>query len=1117
MENTEPVSEPTSPRSDHSVTSPETKKSSSLLPSAFETLQHFVSLPRRSRQSIAGLNPLKDDPDQPSNQISIEEIPPEKKFPQRFLAKGTARLHQLIHIYVGVKDVVLVPVDPETKTANGEAILIIDRLNSTLRLEPIPTPFVPPENTAPEEIFGCLGILTLLEGKYLIIITERERIGSIGSSDIWRVDGTTAIPISAGDSTLSEEERKIEKGYIGMLNTFLSTSNFYFSYTYDVTLSAEVQSKLTEDELAQAQWKRVDKRFFWNNYIMEDFITRDLDAWILPVMDGFIKIIVDNINDQAFEYIFISRRSCFRTGARFHTRGADPMGHVANFIETEQLVQSHALRSSFVQTRGSIPLIWHQKGKGLKPKPITDHSLFSKLAFRRHFEDLINLYGRQVIVNLINQQGPESDLGAEFYTHYKLLNNPNVRYVSFDFHEKCKNNKYENLSQLMDQVEDDLNALGYFLQDSEGKPVMTQTGTFRTNCIDCLDRTNVVQTLFARRMLRRQLNNLGLIPSDVKLEDLPSVEAWFKIVWADNADTMSTQYTGTGALKNDYTRTGKRSVKGLATDGLNSMKRYINKTFQDDWRQDSIDLFLGKYKVEKRHFENTTKKFDVFHLENDFEGSKEGEKSKLEIDLEQKMVVQHCEESGQRMEIPFAYFTRTEKSQRDFRLMRFTLCNRPMAEAYLFQSSLERQQVIQLIDENCFKEPPSPESLLDEVSLFIGTWNMEGIKEVPANFSQWIPKGKEFYIIGVQNCNYKVHDPDFPNANYHWNFLLQEYMGDEYICIGATNSGYNKSTDSTSLIAFAHEKSIRKFSVPRTTKARYKVVSKKSGAAKIKGKFFAKLKEGPSSSDDTVIGTAMYFRVHDTQMCFINSSKSLDSMEHVLVLKGENDIMHDFYHMFWFGNIIPGKSDLNKWIPLHQTPEYGSIVWRNLPEAEGLLDISVGADTLKDCPSSPIFVNCIIPASRSPAITYPSNLKLKLTRIHVETTHNTSKVVNQFVVLYAPFLEKGFKATLNRDIELRPFLTHQDYLKSLHITVELWNKDLVGDDFLQGVGVIPLRRAFQSAPTEFGAVLCLDDEPTGTFFGSIHGTYGNAEDDDFVTSSSPPPSRRSRQLSQNVI
>lgn len=45
----------------------------------------------------------------------------------------------------------------------------------------------------------------------------------------------------------------------------------------------------------------------------------------------------------------------------------------------------------------------------------------------------------------------------------------------------------------------------YFLVDPEGKMILQQDGTFRTNCIDCLDRTNVVQSLIARRSIQSQL------------------------------------------------------------------------------------------------------------------------------------------------------------------------------------------------------------------------------------------------------------------------------------------------------------------------------------------------------------------------------------------------------------------------------------------------------------------------------------------------------------------------------------------------------------------------------------------------------------------------------------
>ena len=41
--------------------------------------------------------------------------------------------------------------------------------------------------------------------------------------------------------------------------------------------------------------------------------------------------------------------------------------------------------------------------------------------------------------------------------------------------------------------------------DGSGAVVSVQQGVFRTNCIDCLDRTNVVQSMFARRSLLYQL------------------------------------------------------------------------------------------------------------------------------------------------------------------------------------------------------------------------------------------------------------------------------------------------------------------------------------------------------------------------------------------------------------------------------------------------------------------------------------------------------------------------------------------------------------------------------------------------------------------------------------
>lgn len=68
-------------------------------------------------------------------------------------------------------------------------------------------------------------------------------------------------------------------------------------------------------------------------------------------------------------------------------------------------------------------------------------------------------------------------------------------------------------------------------------------------------------------------------------------------MWADHADAISSQYSGTGALKTDFTRTGRRTKRGLLQDFVNSSVRYFKANFTDGARQDGFDLFTGAYEV----------------------------------------------------------------------------------------------------------------------------------------------------------------------------------------------------------------------------------------------------------------------------------------------------------------------------------------------------------------------------------------------------------------------------------------------------------------------------------------------------------------------------------------
>ena len=72
----------------------------------------------------------------------------------------------------------------------------------------------------------------------------------------------------------------------------------------------------------------------------------------------------------------------YRTRCEFRGNGAN--SDMYGTLTTSNTFLGNGIVSSFVQTRGSIPAIWNQKGKSLKPKAVVHHSLFTVL-FRTCF------------------------------------------------------------------------------------------------------------------------------------------------------------------------------------------------------------------------------------------------------------------------------------------------------------------------------------------------------------------------------------------------------------------------------------------------------------------------------------------------------------------------------------------------------------------------------------------------------------------------------------------------------------------------------------------------------------------------------------------------------------
>ncbi|KAK7202723.1 putative phosphoinositide phosphatase [Myxozyma melibiosi] len=447
---------------------------------------------------------------------------------------------------------------------------------------------------------GILGIVRLRFGKYVIVITKAEKIGLIKGHAIYQIIDFEFIALQ--DGVVRDKD---EAAYLALLKRGVKAGPMYFSYTWDLSNSMQRQSSSTDSPV----WMKADDRFFWNKFAISPLIEfadsdPEVSHFILPVIFGYVNLTKTSLKSTAFTFGLISRRSRFRAGTRYFSRGIDAQGNVSNYNETEQLVildeTAQYTTYSFVQTRGSVPVYWAEINN-LRYKPklrVFDTALESA---KLHFETQKKYYGRNYCVNLVNQAGYEMPVKSAFETAITNLNDPDVLYIYFDFHHECKGMKWYRVQLLIDKLIG-LGAgdMGWFqsVESPEKSTTIvqkTQNGVVRTNCMDCLDRTNVVQSTLAGWTLQRQLIDARILAPAERWEEDAAFVSVFRNMWADNADFISKAYSGTGALKTDFTRTGKRTKQGALQDLRNSIERYAKNNFFDGPRQDAYDLFLGNH------------------------------------------------------------------------------------------------------------------------------------------------------------------------------------------------------------------------------------------------------------------------------------------------------------------------------------------------------------------------------------------------------------------------------------------------------------------------------------------------------------------------------------------
>ena len=414
------------------------------------------------------------------------------------------------------------------------------------------------------DFLHILGIYTVNKQSYIGLSTSVETVSEFW--DIVKLGGFKVIKLSEGSP---------DPDCVDILMQGFGLGPLYMSPTHDLTLSAA----------AQAQHKPPEGSFLWNlKPLMKlceitQVYTDDPRIPIgTPVIMGFVGV----KKTDKYTYALISRRSMMRVGTRLWTRGAEKDGQTANFVETEQIVAFPNTTYSLVQIRGSVPMVWSQYPNLSRLPPLKLESESEcQQALHNHFAAINERYGPVTVVSLTDDKGREK----EITNRYNTLGGkePNVTFQYWDFHHECAKLHYENIDKLIALIQPKIDEIGFSII-KDGNVEKSQTGVVRTNCIDCLDRTNVVQSVIARQALERQLKIEGI-------EQLDCLDI-FRNIWTDNADAISLQYAGTPALKTDYTRTGKRTFQGLLDDGKNAIIRYYVNTCTDGTRQDAYDVIV---------------------------------------------------------------------------------------------------------------------------------------------------------------------------------------------------------------------------------------------------------------------------------------------------------------------------------------------------------------------------------------------------------------------------------------------------------------------------------------------------------------------------------------------
>jgi hypothetical protein len=414
----------------------------------------------------------------------------------------------------------------------------------------------------------CYGIVAVLlcDGVWsVVVVSSRKEIGTLDGDKWYCVTSVHEFPLAT--------TARVHQSVLDRTVSMFEAGAVYFSTG-------------KERVLVPRHLRDVDDchNFFWNKGALKELLSKELSGFSLVCIFGFARVISISAPDQSpaspfaslsYEIWLIARRDTRRVGPRYMRRGCDTSGNTANSVYSEQIVvplrAAHPRSSHFSLIRGSVPLVWSQPlNLAFTPKAnVDDNAELQRSTLEASLKILARSHTNVAFLNLlkISPKSHEGALTAAFEKHAAasanfqvvkdrdaksqvrhlrgLFQGNSVEYLSFDLNSEGKNGRSPYIEQalesLMKSVQPRLAEWGVgIINPDNAAENKRQSGVFRVNCLDSLDRTNLVQMHVARMGLDLQLQQLNLPTSS----QVSTLQRQHQLLWVDHGDDISKFYSG---------------------------------------------------------------------------------------------------------------------------------------------------------------------------------------------------------------------------------------------------------------------------------------------------------------------------------------------------------------------------------------------------------------------------------------------------------------------------------------------------------------------------------------------------------------------------------------------